>query len=232
MKLKEKLNNNKKFQKFLEYKESYDSVMSNPRTNALVKLSIWFVLILILSFIVNFTGKRELESVREPVEIKFSNTSDGVKEVFSHIRSYHANMTYGDNSYLFSCSNGICNIEFNDNKFYYNGVLYQVLDGENVVSTDSVLLDLCEFSISNISKFISNVDDDYFTIFKDGSYSTLYSISAGEFFINLDSSDLISVKFTGNNGVNSVEFDFSNLQIDGFYDKVFIEYSNINMEDL
>ena len=235
MKLKDKLRDNKRIQKLKEYKESFDNL--SPRASAGIKLGIWFVIILIISLMVNLGGNKDYV---EPIkEVKFSNTSSGVKEYFSSIDSYQANVSFykGDmvKSYLVTCKDK-CIINIEGNKYYYDDSVYSVIDGINVLSEDIDLINLSKFSTSNISNLISNVEEDYFTVFKDGSYSTLYSVLGSEFFIENDSSNYISVKFSGNNGVNNVEFDFSNLQDTQFYDKVIIEYSNVNnilsVEDL
>ena len=235
MKLKDKLRDNKKIQKLKEYKESFDNL--SPRASAGIKLGLWFILILIISLVVNLGGNKDYV---EPIkEVKFSNTSSGVKEYFSSIDSYQANVSFykGDmvNNYLVTCKDK-CIINFNGNKYYYDDSVYSIVDGVNVLSDDIDLINLSKFSISNISNLISNIEEDYFTVFKDGSYSTLYSVLGSEFFIENDSSNYISVKFSGNNGVNNIEFDFSNLQDTQFYDKVIIEYSNVNnilsVEDL
>lgn len=237
MKLKDKLRDNKRIQKLKEYKESFDNLMSNPRTSAGIKLGIWFILILIISLMVNLGGNKDY--VEPKKEVKFSNTSSGVKEYFSSIDSYQANVSFykGDmvKSYLVTCKDK-CIINVDGNKYYYDDSVYTIVDGVNVLSEDIDLINLSKFSISNISNLISNVEEDYFTVFKDGSYSTLYSVLGSEFFIENNSSNYISVKFTGNNGVNNIEFDFTNLQLTDFYDKVIIEYSNVNnilsVEDL
>lgn len=235
MKLKDKLRDNKRIQKLKEYKESFDNL--SPRASAGIKLGIWFILILIISLMVNLGGNKDYV---EPIkEVKFSNTSSGVKEYFSSIDSYQANVSFykGDmvNNYLVTCKDK-CIINFNGNKYYYDDSVYSIIDGVNVLSEDIDLINLSKFSINNIFNLISNVEEDYFTVFKDGSYSTLYSVLGSEFFIENDSSNYISVKFSGNNGVNNIEFDFSNLQDTQFYDKVIIEYSNVNnilsVEDL
>lgn len=235
MKLKDKLRDNKRIQKLKEYKESFDNL--SPRASAGIKLGIWFVIILIISLMVNLGGNKDY--VGPIKEVKFSNTSSGVKEYFSSIDSYQANVSFykGDmvKSYLVTCKDK-CIINIDGNKYYYDDSVYSVIDGVNVLSDDIDLINLSKFSINNIFNLISNVEDDYFTVFKDGSYSTLYSVLGSDFFIENDSSNYISVKFTGNNGVNNVEFDFSNLQDTQFYDKVIIEYSNVNnilsVEDL
>ena len=235
MKLKDKLRDNKRIQKLKEYKESFDNL--SPRASAGIKLGLWFILILIISLVVNLGGNKDYV---EPIkEVKFSNTSSGVKEYFSSIDSYQANVSFykGDmvNNYLVTCKDK-CIINFNGNKYYYDDSVYSIVDGVNVLSDDIDLINLSKFSINNIFNLISNVEEDYFTVFKDGSYSTLYSVLGSEFFIENDSSNYISVKFSGNNGVNNIEFDFSNLQDTQFYDKVIIEYSNVNnilsVEDL
>ena len=235
MKLKDKLRDNKRIQKLKEYKESFDNL--SPRASAGIKLGIWFILILIISLMVNLGGNKDY--VEPKKEVKFSNTSSGVKEYFSSIDSYQANVSFykGDmvKSYLVTCKDK-CIINVDGNKYYYDDSVYTIVDGVNVLSDDIDLINLSKFSINNIFNLISNVEGDYFTVFKDGSYSTLYSVLGSEFFIENDSSNYISVKFTGNNGVNNVEFDFSNLQLTDFYDKVIIEYSNVNnilsVEDL
>ena len=235
MKLKDKLRDNKRIQKLKEYKESFDNL--SPRASAGIKLGIWFILILIISLMVNLGGNKDY--VEPKKEVKFSNTSSGVKEYFSSIDSYQANVSFykGDmvKSYLVTCKDK-CIINVDGNKYYYDDSVYTIVDGVNVLSDDIDLINLSKFSINNIFNLISNVEGDYFTVFKDGSYSTLYSVLGSEFFIENDSSNYISVKFTGNNGVNNIEFDFSNLQLTDFYDKVIIEYSNVNnilsVEDL
>ena len=235
MKLKDKLRDNKRIQKLKEYKESFDNL--SPRASAGIKLGIWFILILIISLMVNLGGNKDYV---EPIkEVKFSNTSSGVKEYFSSIDSYQANVSFykGDmvKSYLVTCKDK-CIINVDGNKYYYDDSVYSIIDGVNVLSDDIDLINLSKFSISNIFNLISNVEEDYFTVFKDGSYSTLYSVLGSEFFIENYSSNYISVKFTGNNGVNNIEFDLSNLQDTQFYDKVIIDYSNVNnilsVEDL
>ena len=232
MKLKDKLRDNKRIQKLKEYKESYDNLMSNPRTSAGIKLGIWFVIILIVSLMVNLGGKKDY--VEPKKEVKFSNTSSGVKEYFSSVESYQANVKLykGDmvNTYLVTCKNK-CIINFDDNKYYYDGSVYSIIDDVRTLSDDIDLNRLSKFSVDNIYNIISNIEEDYFTVYKDGSYSTLYSILGSDFFIDFISNNYISVKFSGNNGVNSVEFDFTQLQDSDFYDKVVIDYSNINNID-
>ena len=235
MKLKDKLRDNKRIQKLKEYKESFDNL--SPRASAGIKLGIWFILILIISLMVNLGGNKDY--VEPKKEVKFSNTSSGVKEYFSSIDSYQSNVSFykGDmvKFYLVTCKDK-CIINVDGNKYYYDDSVYSIVDGVKTLSDDIDLINLSKFSISNISNLISNVEEDYFTVFKDGSYSTLYSVLGSEFFIENDSSNYISVKFTGNNGVNNIEFDFTNLQLTDFYDKVIIEYSNVNnilsVEDL
>lgn len=240
MKLKDKLRDNKRIQKLKEYKESYDNLRSNPRTSAGIKLGLWFIVVLIISLMVNLGGNdKYIEPEIERKEVMFSNTSDGIKEFFSSIDSYQANVSFykGDmvKSYLVTCKDK-CIINFDGNKYYYDNSVYSIVDGVNVLSDDIDLINLSKFSINNIFNLISDVEEDYFTVFKDGSYSTLYSVLGSDFFIENDSSNYMSVKFTGNNGVNNVEFDFSNLQFTDFYDKVLIDYSNVNnilsVEDL
>jgi hypothetical protein len=231
-----KLKDNKGIQKLKEYKETYNSLMSNPRTSAGIKLGLWFIVILIVSLMVNLGGKKDYDEpkIENKNEINFSNTSSGVKEYFSSIESYQANVSLykGDmvNSYLFTCKDK-CIINFNGNKYYYDNNVYSIVDGVNIISEDINLNRLVQFNINNISDLISNVDEDYFTVFKDGSYSTLYSVVGSNFFIDLVSDNYISVKISGNNGVNNVEFDFTNLQEIDFYDKVVIDYSNVNNID-
>ncbi len=230
MKLKDKLRDNKGIQKLKEYKASYDNL--SPRASAGIKLGIWFVVILTISLMVNLGGKKDyIEPIKE---VKFSNTSSGVKEYFSSIESYQANVKLykGDmvNTYLVTCKNK-CIINFDGNKYYYDDNVYSIINGVKTVSDDIDLNRLSSFNINNIYSLIKNVEEDYFTVYKDGSYSTLYSVLGGDFFISLSTDKYISVKFSGNNGVNSVEFDFTQLQQSDFYDKVVIDYSNINNID-
>ena len=235
MKLKDKfmkkISKSESVQRLGKYKESFDVLWSNTRARAGIKLSIWFVLILILSLCVHFFGSTD--SV-ETTEVHFENTSVGVKKYFSNINSYQANVSLykGDivSSYLFTC-NGKCIINHDGSKYYYDGEVYSIIDGVKTMFDDVELNRLIKFNVSNISNLVSNVDEDYFTVFKDGSYSVLYSVLGSDFFIDFDFSSYISVKFTGNNDVNSVVFDFTNLQSDDFYDKVVIDYSNINSID-
>ena len=239
MKLKDKLRDNKRIQKLKEYKESFDNL--SPRASAGIKLGIWFVIILIISLVVNLGGNKDYvePSIESKKKVEFSNTSNGVKEYFSNIDSYQANVSFykGDmvKSYLVTCKDK-CIINIDGNKYYYDGSVYSIVDDVNVLSEDIDLNRLVKFNINNISNLISSIDEDYFTIFKDGSYSTLYSVVGSDFFIDLSSTNYISVKFSGNNDVNSVEFDFSQLQDSEFYDKVVIDYSNVNnissVEDL
>ena len=228
MKLKDKLKDNKGLQKLKEYKESYDSL--SPRSSAGIKLGLWFVIILIVSLMVNLGKKNYVEPVKE---VKFLNTGSGVKEYFSSIDSYQANIKFykGDmvNSYLVTCKNK-CIINFEGNKYYYDDSVYSIVDGVKTVSDDIDLNRLSKFNINNIYTLVKDVEEDYFTNFKDGSYSVLYSVLGSNFFIDVFD-DYISVKFSGNNGINSVEFDFSNLQDTQFYDKVVIDYSNVNNID-
>ena len=91
MKLKDKLRDNKRIQKLKEYKEFFDNL--SPRASAGIKLGIWFILILIISLMVNLGGNKDY--VEPKKEVKFSNTSSGVKEYFSSIDSYQANVLNG-----------------------------------------------------------------------------------------------------------------------------------------
>ena len=136
MKLKDKLRDNKRIQKLKEYKESYDNLMSNPRTSAGIKLGIWFVVILIISLIVNLSSNNDYvePSIESKKKVEFSNTSNGVKEYFSSIDSYQANVSFykGDmvKSYLVTCKDK-CIINIDGNKYYY----HDIIKNDNIVDT-------------------------------------------------------------------------------------------------
>ena len=203
----------------------------SPRSSAGIKLGLWFIVILMISLAVNLSGNKDYV---EPIkEVNFFIFCSGVKEYFSSIDSYQANVKFykGDmiDSYLVTCKNK-CIINFEGNKYYYDDSVYSIADGVKTISDDVELNILSKFNINNISTLIKDVEEDYFTNFKDGSYSVLYSVLGSNFFIDVPD-NYISVKFSGNNGVNSVEFDFGNLQDTDFYDKVVIDYSNVNNID-
>ena len=61
MKLKEKQEKNEKYIKYKEYKESFKKIWNDPKLGSAIKLSIWFVVILILALIVRVSDKPKLE---------------------------------------------------------------------------------------------------------------------------------------------------------------------------
>lgn len=229
MKLKDKFKDNDKIKKLKQYKESFDILWSNPKSHALIMLSFWFVLILILALVVRLNGVVQSDLVEK---IQFEATSDGLKNYLKNINSYQAVVNINDDieySFDVTCFNGQYLVNYSGNNYYYDDSLYLIRDNEKVLINDNLISDVYLFNISNIYDIISEVNEDYITLYSNGDYIINYSVLANEFFLDFDdSSDIISVKFTGNNGIKMIEFDFSNLQMYHFYDKVTIEYSNIN----
>lgn len=230
MKLKDKFKDNEKIKKLKQYKESFDILWSNPRSHASIMLAFWFVLILILALVIRLNGKVVKSDLVE--EIQFEATSDGLKNYLKNIDSYQAVVTINsDIEYLLdiTCLDNQYLINYNGNNYYYDDSLYLISGDEKVSIYDNLIDDVYLFNISNIYDLIKEVSEDYITLYNNGLYLINYSILANEFFLDFgDSSDVISVKFTGDNGINMIEFDFSNLQMRQFYDKVTIEYNNIN----
>ena len=59
MKLKEKLEKNENYKKYKEYKESFKTIWNDPKIGSIIKLSFWFIIILIVALIVRVNDNTE-----------------------------------------------------------------------------------------------------------------------------------------------------------------------------
>lgn len=224
MKLKDKIKDSKKIQKLKEYKESFDILWSDPKSHAVIMLSVWFVLILLLALAVRLNGEEPVSSVQSV----FVQSSDEVKDYLKKINSYKADVYIDDLFASVTDVNGEELIVYDNSTFYYKDSLYLKNNDEFVVSDDKFVSDVRFFNIYNIYSLISDKSEDYITKFSDGSYLISYSVSIRDFMLLYDNSFVdidtnISIKFSGVDGVDKVEIDLSD-----FYDKIVIEIDDIN----
>lgn len=232
MKLKEKIKNNEKLEKLKKYKESFDTAWSNPKTHSAILLSFWFIAILILSLLVRFFPEKN--TIEEPIreeKIIFSPTSEGIKKYLKSIKSYQANILIDDIEFKITDIGSKRIINNNNINYFYDGTLYQMSDEGKVITDDKNILTVNFFNIENIYNLIENINEEYITIYKDGSYIALYNIPIKEFYKKyddsiIDSEENIVLTISGINDINKIEIDLSNIEFE--YKKIIINLENKN----
>ena len=119
----------------------------------------------------------------------------------------------------------------------YNGERYYKIDDLYLLSTKEVienklLSDVTYFNIKNISEYLSDIEEDYLTIYKDNSFSIGYTIPVNSgvlsFEIN-ESSSFVTIIISGNENIDKVDISFN----DYYIKSISLSLSNINnIEDI
>lgn len=232
MKLKEKLEKNEKYKKYKEYKESFKTTWNDPKLGSAIKLSIWFILILLLALIVR-TNDNKIEEpqpkIQETIETPKLQTSDNIKTQLQEITSYEENITVETEiieNLKLTHTNDEDLIIYNNQKYYKKDNLY--LLETNEIIENKLLTDIIYFNINNIKDRLQNIEEDYITVYKDNSYVISYTIPTNEIpsfeLLETEPTNNINIIISGKETINKIEINLENYNIK----KITLELSNIN----
>ncbi|MGM9849392.1 MAG: hypothetical protein ACI31V_00660 [Bacilli bacterium] len=232
MKLKEKLNNNEKYKKYKEYKESFKTIWNDPKLGSAIKLSIWLILILILSLMVRLNDKVEepKPSISEQV---ITPTRETILNKLNNINNYEEFITVETDiieNITLTHSNNEDLIIYNNEKYYNKDNLY--LLSTNEIIENQLLKDIIYFNINNIKDRLQNLEEDYITVYKDNSYIISYTIPTKEIpsfelLEKIEPTNKINITISGKDNINKIEINFENYNIK----KITLELLNINNID-
>ena len=233
MKLKEKLNNNEKYKKYKEYKESFKTIWNDPKLGSAIKLSIWLILILILSLMVRLNDKVEEPKTIQPEQKITNPTNETIKKQLEEITSYEENITVETDiieNITLTHSNDEDLIIYNNEKYYNKDNLY--LLSTNEIIENQLLKDIIYFNITNIKDRLQNLDEDYITVYKDNSYIISYTIPTNEIpsfelLEQIEPTNNINITISGKDNINKIEINLENYNIK----KITLELLNINNID-
>lgn len=235
MKLKEKLENNENYKKYKEYKESFKKIWDDPKIGSIVKLSIWLVLILILSLLVRLNGNSETEEPVKPIEEKQeikTPTNEIVLKQLKDINSYEEIITVEKEpteTLSLIHANGEDLITYNNEKYYNKDNLY-LLPTKEVIE-NRLLQDIIYFNVNNIKDRLQNVEEDYITVYKDNSYVISYTVPTNEIpsfeLLEQEATNKINITISGKENISKIEINLENYDIK----KITLELSNINNID-
>jgi len=234
LKLKEKLEKNEKYKKYKEYKESFKTIWNDPKIGSAIKLSIWFIIILILALIVRISDKPKLEELNIPnqeinEETVTPPTSDNIKKQLEEITSYEENIIVEtdiiENIKLTHTQDEDL-IIYNNQKYYKKDNLY--LLETNEIIENKLLTDIIYFNINNIKDRLKNIEEDYITVYKDNSYVISYTIPTNEIpsfeLLETEPTNNINIIISGKESINKIEINLENYNIK----KITLELFNIN----
>lgn len=232
MKLKEKLNNNEKYKKYKEYKESFKTIWNDPKLGSAIKLSIWLILILILSLMVRLNDKVEEPKPTIPEQV-ITPTRETIFNKLNNINNYEEFITVETDiieNITLTHSNNEDLIIYNNEKYYNKDNLY--LLSTNEIIENQLLKDIIYFNITNIKDRLQNLDEDYITVYKDNSYIISYTIPTNEIpsfelLEEIEPTNNINITISGKDNINKIEINFENYNIK----KITLELFNINNID-
>ena len=232
MKLKEKLNNNEKYKKYKEYKESFKTIWNDPKLGSAIKLSIWLILILILSLMVRLNDKVEEPKPTIPEQV-ITPTRKTILNKLNNINNYEEFITVETDiieNITLTHSNNEDLIIYNNEKYYNKDNLY--LLSTNEIIENQLLKDIIYFNINNIKDRLQNLDEDYITVYKDNSYIISYTIPTNEIpsfelLEQIEPTNKINITISGKDNINKIEINFENYNIK----KITLELLNINNID-
>ena len=236
MKLKEKLENNENYQKYKEYKESFKTIWNDPKLGSIIKLSIWFVLVLIVVLIVRINNDTNIEEpvlIQEPpIKETITPTNETIKQKLNNITSYEENITVETEiieNIKLTHANDEDLIIYNNQQYYKKDALY--LLPTNEIVENKIINDILYFNINNIKTKLENVEEDYITVYKDNSYVISYTIPTNEIpsfeLLETEPTNNIYLTISGNENINKIEISFENYETK----KITLELSNINNID-
>lgn len=232
MKLKEKLNNNEKYKKYKEYKESFKTIWNDPKLGSAIKLSIWLILILILSLMVRLNDKVEEPKPTIPEQV-ITPTRETILNKLNNINNYEEFITVETDiieNIKLTHSNNEDLIIYNNEKYYNKDNLY--LLSTNEIIENRLLKDIIYFNINNIKDRLQNLDEDYITVYKDNSYIISYTIPTNEIpsfelLEQIEPTNNINITISGKESINKIEINLENYNIK----KITLELFNINNID-
>lgn len=232
MKLKEKLNNNEKYKKYKEYMESFKTIWNDPKLGSAIKLSIWLILILILSLMVRLNDKVE-EPKPTISEQVITPTRKTILNKLNNINNYEEFITVETDiieNITLTHSNNEDLIIYNNEKYYNKDNLY--LLSTNEIIENQLLKDIIYFNINNIKDRLQNLEEDYITVYKDNSYIISYTIPTNEIpsfelLEEIEPTNKINITISGKDNINKIEINFENYNIK----KITLELLNINNID-
>jgi len=234
MKLKEKLEKNENYKKYKEYKESFKTIWNDPKIGSIIKLSFWFIIILIVALIVRVNDNTEelpQTTIQEKQEILIP-TNEIIKKQLNNITSYEENITVETDiieNIKLTHANEEDLIIYNNQEYYKKDNLY--LLPTNEIIENQLLYDIIYFNINNIKNRIENLEEDYITVYKDNSYVISYSIPTNEIpsfeLLEVEPTNNIYITISGKENINKIEISFENYNIK----KITLELSNINNID-
>lgn len=231
MKLKEKLEKNENYKKYKEYKESFKTKWNDPKIGSIIKLSFWFIIILIVALIVrvnNNTIEKTPIILPEEPEILIP-TNEIIKKQLNNITSYEENITVETDiieNIKLTHTNDEDLIIYNNQEYYKKDNLYLLSTNEKI--ENQLLYDIIYFNINNIKNRIENLEEDYITVYKDNSYIISYTIPTNDTpsfeLLETEPTNNIYITISGKENINKIEISFENYNIK----KLTLELSNIN----
>lgn len=234
MKLKDKLNNSEKYQKYKEYKESFKTIWNDPKLGSAIKLSLWLIIILLLSLIVRINDKVEVKEPKTPIqEQEITPTRETILKELNNINSYEEFITVEtdiiENISLTHAQDEDL-IIYNNEKYYNKDNLY--LLSTNEIIENQLLKDIIYFNINNIKDKLQNIEEDYITVYKDNSYIISYRVPTNEIpsfelLEQIEPTNNINITISGKESINKIEISLENYNIK----KITLELSNINNID-
>ena len=237
MKLKEKINNNEKYKKYKEYKESFKTLLKDEKIGSIIKLSFWFIFILIIALFVRLNNKTEnLKSESKPmqqIEKVITPTNEIVKQQLKNITNYEENITVETDiieNIKLTHANDEDLIIYNNEQYYNKDNLYLLQTNE--IIENQLLKDIIYFNINNIKNRIENIEEDYITVYKDNSYIISYTIPTNEIpsfelLEEIEPTNNINITISGKEKINKIEITLENYNIK----KITLELENINNID-
>ena len=244
MKLKEKLEKNEKYKQFKEKKEAFKLIWENPRYHAIIMLSFWFTIILVLALIVRIKDATKKDIILNNVqEEKIEINEIYIKNKLKEINSYDAMITLQKYDMTETIEKTITNdeqlIKYQNNTYYFKNELYNISNNQMIINNNQILIDTNYFNTVNIYNLINNINEEYITIYNDNSYIINYKVPIKDFLLNyknmiIESNDYININIEGNNYINKITIDLTNINIidPNFYIKtITLELKNINKID-
>ncbi|MBP3921041.1 MAG: hypothetical protein J6D28_05705 [Bacilli bacterium] len=203
-----KIKDNEKIKKLKEKKQSFDILWDNPRYKSIIKLSIWFILILILSLVVRISNNNEPNKPVQNPDIKETTP----KQQLQKINNYEAIINIDEQTLTTKKTNNKELITYQNNTYYYEN--NNLIIGEY----NEFIFKTLFFNPNNIYLLIENIDEEYTTKYKDGTYITNYKVPTKIFIKNynnnyIETEEFINITLEGNKETNKITINLNNIQL-------------------
>lgn len=217
--MKEKIKNLK------EKKQSFDIIWNDSKNKSIIKLSLWFALILILSLVVRINGT-ETEEIKKENEIILSNPKKQLKE----IKEYNINLNIETTETIEIINKKLINnqeiINYLGNNYYYD-----IETKENNI-TDEIIIKTQYFNPKNIFNLIEYIEEEYQTIYKDESYVANYKVPSNIFIKQYngketETNEFIDIKIEGKEKTNKITINLNNIDETINIKNIIIIFNNI-----